>query len=307
MLKKAIISLNNRKGFNMAHDVYICYDERDLEMAKDVCDALEDKGIRCWLKNRDAGVHNIVREIMEAINQSKVMVLLYSNNSKNSNFVNNEVDIAFAQKRSILVYQIDDSKLEGSLEFFLRNKPWIKAYPNPEDKFDNLVEDTRKLLKEQKSKDRNISNIVKQHKIPAIIGLVVLLLLAAAVGYMMLDDGGSGGSATNIKAGDFKLKITDFHVDDVRKEKTEWNYSYFVGGTISPVPSENAGCRIVTDFYDKSGNLVETVETPFEDAQKVSSGFLLGSTASDKNDIKRVDVQLLNNDNIIIAQDEAEI
>ena len=291
----------------MAHDVYICYDERDLEMAKDVCESLEDNGLECWLKNRDAGVHNIVNEIMNAIKQSKVMVLLYSKNSKSSNFVNNEVDIAFAQKRSILVYQIDDTKLEGGLEFFLRNRPWIKAYPNPEEKFDKLAEDTQKLVREQKSKDRSISNVIKEHKIPVIIGIVVLLLLVAVAGYMMMGNGMGSGNATNIKAGDIEVKITDFHVDDVRKEKTDWNYSYFVGGTISPAPGEKDGCVIVADSYDKSGNLVETVETPFEDAQKVSSGFLLGSTVSDANDIKVVDVQLVTKGNIIIAQDDSEI
>ena len=99
----------------MAHDVYICYDERDLETAKSVCDVLEDNGVECWLKNRDAGVKNIVNEIMDAIKKSKVMVLLYSKDSKNSNFVNNEVDIAFAEKRSILVYQIDENDYKISL------------------------------------------------------------------------------------------------------------------------------------------------------------------------------------------------
>lgn len=288
----------------MAHDVYICYDERDLEIAKNVCDSLEDNGLECWLKNRDAGVHNIVNEIMNAIKKSKVMVLLYSKNSKNSNFVNNEVDIAFAQKRSILVYQIDDSKLEGGLEFFLRNKPWIKAYPNPESQFDKLATDTAKLVKEQKSKDRRVLNVVKQHKIPVIIGIVVLIVIAAVAGYMMTGD---SGTTSNLKAGDIELKITDFHVDDVRKENTDWNYSYYVGGTISPAPGEKDGCKISTDFYDKSGNLVETVETPFEDAQKVSSGFLLGSTVSDTNDIKMADVQLINRDNVIIAEDDSVI
>ena len=80
----------------MADEVYICYDERDLEMAKKVCDTLEDNGLDCWLKNRDTGAKHMVDEIMNAIKKSKVMVLLYSQNSKDSNFVNNEVDIAFA-------------------------------------------------------------------------------------------------------------------------------------------------------------------------------------------------------------------
>lgn len=291
----------------MAHDVYICYDERDLETAKQVCDTLEGNGLSCWLKNRDAGVKHMVDEIMEAIKKARVMVLLYSKNSKQSNFVNNEVDIAFADKRSILVYQIDETKLEGSLEFFLRNKPWIEAYPNPEDKFSLLVEDTSRLVKKQKSEDRSISNVVKNRKVPIIIGVVVALLVVGVLGYMMFNGDGGTTNATSINAGDIKLKITDFHVDDVRKEKTDWNYAYFVGGTISPAPNEQDNCVIIVDFYDQTGKLVDSVETPFNDAQKVSSGFLLGSATSDKNDIRIADVQLVNSENVILAQDEAQI
>ena len=199
-----------------------------------------------------------------------------------------------------MVFQIDDSKLEGSLEFFLRNKPWIKAYPNPEDKFDELVEDTRKLVKSQ----GGIGHFIKKHKTPVIIGVIAAILIVGALGFMM-SNGGPGTNATQISPGDVKLKISDFHVDDVRKQNTDWNYSYYVGGTISPAP-EGSGCIIVLDFYDKTGELVETTETPFEDAQKVSSGFLFGSAVSDKKNIGMVDVQLMDN-NIVIAQDEAQI
>ena len=285
----------------MAHDVYICYDEKDVETAKDVCEELENDGLECWVKNRDAGVKDIVTEIMDAIKSNKVMVLLYSKNSKNSNYVNNEVNRAFSQKKPILVFQIDDSKLEGSLEFFLRNKPWIKAYPNPEDKFDELVADTQNLVKSQSG----IGHFIKEHKTPVLAGIIVAILIVGVLGFMMTNGGPSTTNATQLNPGDLKLKITDFHVDDVRKQDTDWNYSYFVGGTISP--TLDGGCIIVADFYDKSGELVETTETTFEDAQKVSSGFLLGSTVSDKNDIKLVDVQLMNSENIVIAQDEAQI
>lgn len=291
----------------MAHDVYICYDERDLEIAKTVCETVEDNGFECWLKNRDAGVENIVNEIMNAIHKTKVVILLYSKNSKDSNFVNNEVDEAFSHKRSILVYQIDDTKLEGSLEFFLRNKHWIKAYPDPEDKFDELIEDTTKLVKEQKAKDRSISNIVRQRKVPIIIGIVAILIVGAVLGYMMFNGGPGGTNATDVHVGDFNVSITDFHVDDVRNESTSWNYSYYVGGSISPTPNEGSGLVLVVDYYDETGALADTTETPIDEAQKVSSGFLFGSTVSDTNNIKRADAQLIGNDNVIIAQDESEI
>ena len=85
----------------MAHDVYICYDEKDVETAKDVCEVLENDGLECWVKNRDAVVKDIATEIMDAIKSNKVMVLLYSKNCKNSNYVNNEVNRAFSQKKPI--------------------------------------------------------------------------------------------------------------------------------------------------------------------------------------------------------------
>ncbi|MBR4448557.1 toll/interleukin-1 receptor domain-containing protein [Methanobrevibacter sp.] len=285
----------------MAHDVYICYDERDLDVAKDVCDTLEKSRLRCWMKNRDARVTTSVTEITEAIEKSKVMVLLYSKNSKQSNFVNNEVDTAFEIDKKILVYQIDDSKIEGGLEFFLRNKPRIEAYPNPEDKFDILVKDTRELAK------GTVIDAIKQRKKLILLGAVVLVLLVGVIGFMAFNGDTGDSGATQMKAGDVKLEITDFKVDDVRKQKTDWNYSYTVEGTISPTPSPGDKCVIVVDFYDQSGSLVESKETAFENAQVVSSGYLFGSTVSDSNNIKAVDVQLINKNNIILAQDDSQI
>lgn len=273
----------------MAHKVYVCYDNHDLETAENVCAALEDNRIKCWLKDRDKGVKPIVSEIVDAIKGSKVMVLIYSNNSKHSNTVHNEVDEAFSRKIPILVFRTDDSKIEGGLEFFIKNQPMINAYEDPEGSFDVLVKDTKALLK---------------GSIPVlpIIGAVVLVLIVAAIGYMMF----APTSDMPVDVGDIDLKITDFHVDDVRKEQTSWNYSYFVGGTISPELDDDSSCRIVVDFYDKSGKLVDSSETPVKEAQKVSSGFLFGSTVSDSNNIGRVDVQLIQGDTIL-AQDDSEL
>lgn len=130
----------------MGHDVYICYDDKDQITADAICHVLEDNKIKCWLKTRDLGVSHMVEGIMDAINGAQVMVLIFSSHSKHSNFVNTEVDIAFTENIPILVFKIDESKLDGGLEFFLNNKHWLDAYPNPEIKFESLIKDTSKLL-----------------------------------------------------------------------------------------------------------------------------------------------------------------
>ena len=285
----------------MSHDVYVCYDDENQEMANKICNHLEKKRYSCWLKSRDVGVGNEIDEKMEAINNSILMVLVYSEDSKKSNFVNTEVDIAFGENKPIIVYNIDGSNLDGALEFFLKTQPMIEAHPNPEDKFGELVSTVNEITKPY------VPPFWKRHMIAIIAVVAIVLIVAVGAFIFTSSDGGGDSSGVEVNAGDIAIKVTDFHVDDVRKESSSWNYSYFVGGTVSPQPSNPDGCRIIVDFYDKSGELVDTSETVFSEAQKFSSGFIFGSAVSDTNNIKRIDVQLVNSDNIILAQCESQL
>ena len=138
----------------MVHEVYICYSSNDKMTADAICHVLEENKFKCWIKPRDLGVHHIAEEITQAIRASQIMVLVFSENAKNSNYVNTEVDIAFSANVPIVVFRIDSSVLDGGLEFFLENKHWLDAYPNPALEFRNLVVDVAKLL------DRPISDPV---------------------------------------------------------------------------------------------------------------------------------------------------
>ena len=175
----------------MAHDVYLSYDEKDLETALNVCETLESNGLKCWMKNRDVDDDNRVRAIIKAIKQTRVLLLIHSKNSKSSKFINNEVNEAFDADKSFLVYYIDDSKLEGGLEYFLKTKPSVNAYPNPEEKNDILIKLTKNLVKKQKRQDGSIKNIINKNKKAVAIGVIALVVLVAAVGFMMFNGNGT--------------------------------------------------------------------------------------------------------------------
>jgi hypothetical protein len=289
----------------MAHDVYLGYDEDDLETALNVCETLEDNGLKCWMKNRDVDEDNRVRAITKAIKASKLYILIHSKNSKSSKFINNEVSEAFDSDRSFLVYYIDDSKLEGGLEYFLKAKPSVKAYPNPEEKNDVLIKLAKNLVKKRKREDSKITNVIKNNKKAVAIAAIALVAIVAVVGFMMYSGVGTTPSEP-VNVGDYKLKITDFNMEDVTKQDLGWNYSYSVVGTISPTPSGNSSLKIVVDFYDQSGKLIQTTETPFEDAQISGSGYLFGSFGYENKDITYAEVQLIDSGNVIIAQDDAQ-
>ena len=130
----------------MEPDVYICYSSSDKNAADAICHVLEENKFKCWIKPRDVGIGHIAEEITAAIRASKSMVLVFSENAKASNYVNTEVDIAFTNNVPIIVFKIDDSRLDGGLEFFLENKHWLDAHPNPAQEFRQLVLDVSKLL-----------------------------------------------------------------------------------------------------------------------------------------------------------------
>jgi hypothetical protein len=289
----------------MSHDVYVCYADEDEETAEKVFSALEKRKLKCWMKNHNVR-KDMVGEMMDAINKSYVMVLIYSMHSKFSDYVNTEVDMAFSNEIPIMVFRSDDSEIDGALEFFLKPQPKFDAYKNPDAEFKRLINHTSDLVKN--AKKGNVVEYIKGHKIPIAIGLVVLIIAAACI-YMFvpLDEITNGEAVTQFSSGNTTINITKFHVDDVTNKGYAWNFSYGVEGSISPVPAKGSKCVVTSDFYDKSGKLVNSTSTLVDDLQIINDGFLLGSTTSSSNDIARVEVQIVNSKQIVLAQSEAQL
>lgn len=306
------------------HEVFICYDNEDKKAADAACQCLEDNDIKCWLKSRDAKIGHEIEDTMESIKQSEAMVLIFSEYCKISEHVRTEVNFAFNEGIQIIAFKAEDAEL-GGMAYFLRNAHFIDAFQGHDDRFENLVRDTSKFLEKPVS-DIVISDKVKnlgkesdeyvrtrpkpkvdkpgffdRHKKAIVAVLAILVIGVCIFAFMNYDDGIGGTSEAESSLPNITMKISDFHVDDVRKEDVAWNFSYIVSGTISPSP-DDGNYRITVDFYDKTGKLIETTETPFNEAEKVSSGYLFGSAVSDKNNIKSVEVQLINENNIVVAQ-----
>ena len=290
----------------MSQDVYICYDVNDQEVASRICNVLEKNELSCWIKSRDVGANDIIEASDNAIENSHVMILIYSKYSKDSNIVNTEADLAFGSDVPVLIYKIDDTEFGGGFPFFIEDNRVIDAHENVESKFDELISILSVLVKQQKDKKRSLSYIIKKHKKPIVIAIALIVVVIAGIfAYMNFVQHAEDENTVPLNPGDVKINVTDFHVDDVRKKGYSWNYSYFVGGIISPEP---VGKYVVScDFYDKTGYLVNTTETEISDIQRVNDGYLLGSDVSGTKDITRVEVNLLDAKNRVIAQGESEL
>jgi hypothetical protein len=116
----------------MAHDVFISYSNHDKAVADAACAILENRGIRCWMAPRDVtpGV-DWSAEIIDAIEASRVMVLIYSASANQSPQIKREVERAVSKGLPILPFRIEDVPMSKALEFFISSPHWLDALTPP--------------------------------------------------------------------------------------------------------------------------------------------------------------------------------
>lgn len=131
----------------MEQDVFISYSSRDKIIADAVCHSLEENSITCWIAPRDViPGESYARQIMQSIKNSKVIVLIFSENSNKSEHVENEIDKGFNSGKPIIPFMIDTTEMNDELGYYLGRKHWLIAYPDYRQKTADLVSSILRLL-----------------------------------------------------------------------------------------------------------------------------------------------------------------
>lgn len=134
-------------------EVFISYKDNNLELgnidatvAFELCDELEKAGISCWIAPRDIeGGDNYGVAIENAINNCKVIVLVFSQFADASEHVANEIDAGVDCKVVIIPFNIDGST-PRNLKYYLRRKQWIDASSGYREKIPELIHTLRRKL-----------------------------------------------------------------------------------------------------------------------------------------------------------------
>jgi hypothetical protein len=132
----------------MEFDVFISHSSKDKTMADAVCAKLEEAGIRCWIAPRDikAGM-TWSGEIKKAIDQCKVMVLVFSSNANESVQIIREVEAAVHCGKPILPLRIENILPSDSMAFFMNAVHWLDAISEPQERsLEKLVQAVSALL-----------------------------------------------------------------------------------------------------------------------------------------------------------------
>jgi TIR domain-containing protein len=111
-------------------DVFVSYASQDAAVTNSIVENLEQHGLRCWIAPRDVVPGSLYAdEIVRAINDAKVLVLVLSEHAVASPHVGKEIERASSKRRRIIVLRIDSAPLTRAFEYFLSESQWIDLGP----------------------------------------------------------------------------------------------------------------------------------------------------------------------------------
>ncbi len=131
-----------------SHQVFISYASEnihsttsDRQVADQICFALESQGIRCWIAHRDIlpGAP-WMDAITDAVDQAKIIILVFSANTEKSKWVKDEIGLALDEDKTIIPFRIQDVSPQRALKLLKVRCQWMDAFIPPLEKHvENLV------------------------------------------------------------------------------------------------------------------------------------------------------------------------
>src|SRR5438094_3913956 len=151
----------------MAHYVFLSHSVKDKAVADAIVARLEADSLTCWIAPRDVVPGADWGEpIIDAIESSRIMILIFSRNADASPQIKREVERAVNKGVYIIPFRVDDIPPTKSLEYFISTSQWMDAFSPPLERHLNNLEKTVKAV--LKSPPLPAANVPAQPEKPSI-------------------------------------------------------------------------------------------------------------------------------------------
>jgi hypothetical protein len=120
--------------------LFVSHVSEDRPAALEIVGELEKRGIRCWIAPRNVRPgHPFDDEIVDAIEGSRAMVLIFSGQCNDSEYIRREVTVAGESQKTIIPFRIEDTQPKKGLRIRLSDLHWIDGFVSRERAIDELV------------------------------------------------------------------------------------------------------------------------------------------------------------------------
>ena len=116
----------------MAHQVFISYASSDYQVVEKIYHALAAKNIRCWWDRRDIQPGDKwPKELASALEQAKVVILVFSAHTSQSEWVEREINYAVDNNKIIILFRVENVSPQGTFSLLKSNYQWMDAFTPP--------------------------------------------------------------------------------------------------------------------------------------------------------------------------------
>jgi hypothetical protein len=130
-----------KSGFGMTASIFISFASQDQKVANTLCKALEGRGFKCWIATRDiAPGENFQIAIVRAIRTAKIMLLVFTGNSNNSDEMAKELALASQSKLIVVPLLIDDVRPNDAFSYEFATRQWIDFFSDWETAIEQLAQ-----------------------------------------------------------------------------------------------------------------------------------------------------------------------
>lgn len=124
----------------MKKDVFISYSTKDRPLAESLVNFLEGHGFSCFISSRDIPLGATwTPYIIDALEEIKVMVILFTENYNKSVQVDREITVCCdLEKKPVIPLKLSEEPLTGIKKFYLSNINWID-FKGEKEQYDILL------------------------------------------------------------------------------------------------------------------------------------------------------------------------
>src|ERR1700741_4639334 len=125
----------------MDASIFISFASQDRKVASTLCKALESRGFKCWISSRDIlPGENFQIAIVRAIRNAKIMLLVFTANSNNSDEMNKELALASQNKLMVVPLRIEDVTPNDAFAYEFATRQWIDFFADWEAAIQQLAQ-----------------------------------------------------------------------------------------------------------------------------------------------------------------------
>jgi len=114
-----------------ASHLFVCFSSKDEAVAREVVEALEADGLKCWISLRDVlPGQNYQEAIVQALETASGIVFLFSEHSNKSQEIRKELSIGGSINVPVFPLRLSPIAASGALRYELAIRQWIDIFPH---------------------------------------------------------------------------------------------------------------------------------------------------------------------------------